>query len=172
MRVVQRTTALAGLLVAGMLTLSFEIPITPWLSRPTPVSADTPSTLGYQFSFIVPPNAGDATVYIYVSSTESGTGTWKIGSGATTSFSLTANTATTLNLGSSTLKSAQNNDDTVVAEKTITIATDVPASVYADNNRATTSDATVILPNAYLGTEYMLLSVQGGRNTSIQHRGD
>ncbi len=155
------------ILMTTTLVVGTRSPIVSWLTNPGIATADTPSTLGYEFSFIVPPNLDTASVYVYVSSAESGTGTWQIGSGSTTSFNLTANQATTLTIGtnsSANLASPQSSTDTTISGKMIRITTTVPASVYADNNSMYTSDATVIIPNAYLGTEYYALAMKSESN--------
>lgn len=158
-----RVFMVSALVIAGSISISPKSQIISWLNGPSVASADTPSTLGYEFSFIVPPNLDTATVYVYVSSAESGSGTWQIGSGSVTSFNLTANQATSLTIGASStanLASANTSGDTTISGKMIRITTSVPASVYADNNSQYTSDATVIIPNAYLGTEYRALSMK------------
>jgi IgGFc binding protein len=158
-----RVAVIAALLIVGSIPISPESPFVSWLNGTSIASADTPSTLGYEFSFIVPPNQNAATVYIYVSSAESGTGTWQVGSGSPTTFNLTANQATTLTVGTNSSANTGNpgsDADTTISGKMIRVTTTVPASVYADNNATYTSDATAIIPNAYLGTEYYALSMK------------
>lgn len=166
-----RVFVVTALIIGCSISISPKSQIISWLNGPSVAFADTPSTLGYEFSFIVPPNLDTATVYVYVSSAEAGTGTWQIGSGATTSFNLAANQATSLTIGinsTATLATANSSGDTTISGKMIRITTTVPASVYADNNSQYTSDATSIIPNAYLGTEYRALSVKNeGRHSRV-----
>lgn len=154
---------ISGLVVAASFVAESGVTKLPLLKTPQSARADTPSTLGTSFSFVVPPNLDTASVYAYVSSAESGTGTWSIGGGSATSFNLTANQATSLTIGTGStanLASPGSSPDTTISGKMIRITTSVPASVYADNNSTYTSDATVIIPDPYLGTEYRALTMK------------
>lgn len=134
----------------------------------TASAASAPTTLGRAFTFVFPPNLNTEAMRIHISSARSGTATWSIGGGATTTVNLTANVATTVEMPSdSHLQAGAGGTELTINSKVVKVTTSVDASVYADSNGQYISDATVVIPDANLGTRYRALSSKIG---SSAHR--
>lgn len=122
------------------------------------VMASTPSTVGRNFSLIMPPNINSEVMKLHISSSQSGSGTYTV-AGSTTNFTLTANQAVSLTLPSDAyLLASSDGSVRTISNKIITVQTSVPASVYADSQGTASSDASSVIPDEFLGTRYRVLA--------------
>ncbi len=157
-------------LIIGFLGLIASVIVVPVISISTTESvasaAGAPTTIGRSFTLVYPPNLNDEAMRIHISSARTGTATYSIGGGASTTVNLTANVATTVNLPSTShLQAGSGTAEATIPSKVVKVTTNVDASVYADSNGMYISDATTIIPDANLGTKYRVLSSKiGGSN--------
>ncbi|NUM51102.1 MAG: IgGFc-binding protein, partial [Flavobacteriales bacterium] len=117
------------------------------------------STQGQDFWFSFMPNIGAATAMVSITCDVNTSGVISMpGQGWTQNFTVTQNTTTQI-----TIPNMYNPIVTVnqtIQPQAIHIVANDPVSVYAFNDQAYTTDATIILPTPVLGNEYYITTYE------------